>query len=107
MPLRWFGSSTGWPGCQSRPPLTSACSLPAFVGILSLAMYPAARFQAYREAALLSPLVAPPEFPYRLPQDVPAEMVAFRESIAARPAYRWVLEMYRRHRGRSAAVDAA
>jgi len=57
-------------------------------------------------AALLSPLVAPPEFPYRLPQDVPAEMVAFRESIAARPAFLWVLEMYRRHRGRSAAVGA-
>ena len=29
----------------------------------------------------------------------------FRESLATRPAFLWVLEMYRRHRGPSAAVE--
>ena len=33
-------------------------------------------------------------------------MARVRESVAARPGFRWVLEMYRRHRGRSAAIAA-
>src|SRR5207244_7566826 len=56
-------------------------------------------------AALFSPLVAPPEFPYQLPQRIPQAMSDFRESLATRPAFLWVLEMYRRHRGPSAAVE--
>jgi len=55
-------------------------------------------------AALFSPLVAPPEFPYQLPQRIPQAMTDFRQSLATRPAFLWVLEMYRRHRGPSAAV---
>jgi glutathione S-transferase len=57
-------------------------------------------------AALLSPLVLPPEFPYALPQPYPEATARFRESVASRPAFRWVEEMYRRHRGRSAELAA-
>jgi len=56
-------------------------------------------------AALLSPLVAPPEFQYALPR-IPQPMVDFRESLAGRPAFQWVQEMYRRHRGSSAEITA-
>jgi glutathione S-transferase len=55
-------------------------------------------------AALFSPLIAPPEFPYPPPPGVPESMIDFRESLSERPAFRWVLDTYRRHRGRSAAV---
>jgi len=55
-------------------------------------------------AALLAPLVDPPEFPYRISVPAPKGVIEARESIAARPAIRYVREMYRRHRGRSAEV---
>jgi glutathione S-transferase len=58
-------------------------------------------------AALLSPLVLPPEFPYPPSGPLPASMAAYRDSLLDRPACRWVLETYRRHRGRSAEVGAA
>jgi glutathione S-transferase len=54
-------------------------------------------------AALLSPLVSPPQFAYQWPV-WPDEWEEFRRSLADRPAYRWVQEMYARHRGSSAAV---
>ena len=57
-------------------------------------------------AALCSPLVAPPEFPCLPRGPMPEPMARARESVAARPGVRWVLEMYRRHRGRSAAIAA-
>ena len=57
-------------------------------------------------AALLSPLVQPPEFPYPLPGRPPGAAAAFRDSVANRRAFRWVEEMYRRHRGRSMEVAA-
>jgi glutathione S-transferase len=56
-------------------------------------------------AALLFPLVAPPEYPYWLPASWPPEWQAFRDSVSDREAYRWALEMYSRHRGTSAAVE--
>jgi glutathione S-transferase len=56
-------------------------------------------------AALLSPFVTPPEFPYAPPPNIPEAIVDFRDSLVARPAFHWVVEVYRRHRGRSAAVD--
>lgn len=56
-------------------------------------------------ASLLFPLVAPPQFAYRLPDRWPDEWEAFRRSLADRPAYGWALEMFRRHRGTSAAVS--
>lgn len=47
-------------------------------------------------AALFYPLVLPPEGP-RLP-DLPPALEAFRASHRDRPGYRWVEEMFRRHR---------
>ncbi len=55
-------------------------------------------------AALLSPLLHADEFPYRLPSLLPP-LAAWRASVADRPGFRWALEMYRRHRGRSSEVD--
>jgi glutathione S-transferase len=59
-------------------------------------------------AAILSPLVVPPEFPYHQidPERWPAEGREFRDSLASRPGFEWVYEMYRRHRGVSAEVAA-
>jgi len=56
-------------------------------------------------AALLSPLVQPPEFPYPLPS-WPGAVGLLRASVASRPAFRWAEEMYRRHRGTSAEVPS-
>ncbi len=56
-------------------------------------------------AALLCPLVSPPEFAYQWPTEWPDEWEEFRRSLADRPAYQWVQEMFRRHRGVSAAVS--
>lgn len=49
-------------------------------------------------AALLTPLIAPPERPY-LPSAFPADLQPFRDEVTARPGGQWVLEMYARHRG--------
>jgi len=57
-------------------------------------------------AALLSPLVAPPEFPYRPPGPPPEPVAGFRASLAERRGFRWVQEMYRRHRGTSVEIAA-
>jgi glutathione S-transferase len=58
-------------------------------------------------AALFSPLVAPAEFPYQLFEDRRTDdWQRFRDSLSERPGYRWVEETYRRHRGRSAEVEA-
>jgi hypothetical protein len=38
------------------------------------------------------------------PPGIPEAIVDFRDSLAGRSAFRWVVEVYRRHRGRSAAV---
>lgn len=54
-------------------------------------------------AALLSPVVAPPEFPYSLPP-LPPAAAQYRAELASHPAFRWAEDMYRRHRGTSAAV---
>jgi len=58
-------------------------------------------------AALLSPLFNPPEFPYRSSEPVPAPVAGLLEPLKTRPAYRWVMDMYRRHRGQSAEVTAS
>ena len=52
-------------------------------------------------AALLWPMVWPPEYPYRLPEPPPSE---FRESVAGHPALGWITGIWQRHRGASAAV---
>jgi len=57
-------------------------------------------------AALFHPLARPPEFPYPMVADdgLSESWLALRESFAQRPAGRWVTDVYRRHRGRSAEV---
>jgi glutathione S-transferase len=57
-------------------------------------------------AALLYPLARPPEFQYAMVagDDLSDSWRAFHDSLAQRPAGRWVAEMYRSHRGQSAAV---
>jgi glutathione S-transferase len=57
-------------------------------------------------AALLAPLVMPPEFPYLPSGPLPDPVVRYRASLIDRPAARWAAEMYRRHRGRSAEIAA-
>lgn len=48
-------------------------------------------------AALFYPVVLPPEGP-RPPEIVPAGFERFRATLADRPGYRWVQEMFSRHR---------
>ena len=55
-------------------------------------------------AALFCPLVAPREFAYEMPEAWPPGWAAFRDPLKERPGWRWVEEMYRRHRGTSAAT---
>jgi len=57
-------------------------------------------------AALLFPLVRPPEAPYGVEGLRPAAFVSFRNSVVDRRAFKWVERMYREHRGTSAAVAA-
>ncbi len=53
-------------------------------------------------AALLAPLVRPPELEYPVREDLlPHETLAFRAKHAGRDSFAWVREMYRRHRGKS------
>jgi glutathione S-transferase len=55
-------------------------------------------------AAVMTALLRPPEFPYPLPDPWPPLLVELRESIADRTGSRWVADIYRRHRGRSAEI---
>jgi glutathione S-transferase len=57
-------------------------------------------------AALFFPLVSPPEFQYEVPDPWPEPWEGTRRSLSDRPGYKWVGEMYRRHRGTSAEVPA-
>jgi len=57
-------------------------------------------------AALLSPLVRPPEFPYKAAGPLPEPIAKIRESLSTHPAFRWTLQTYRQHRGESAEVAA-
>jgi glutathione S-transferase len=59
-------------------------------------------------ASILAPLVMPPQFPYiKLhPDERTAQSRRFRDSLKARPGFRWVEEIYARHRGTSAEVAA-
>jgi glutathione S-transferase len=55
-------------------------------------------------AALLSPLVRPPEFPYKTPAPVPEPLAKIRDSVSTHSAFQWTLQTYRQHRGESAEV---
>jgi glutathione S-transferase len=58
-------------------------------------------------AALLSPLVRPPEFPYKAAVPLPEPLAKIRDSLLAHPAFRWTLQTYAQHRGKSAEVAGA
>jgi glutathione S-transferase len=58
-------------------------------------------------AALLSPLVRPPEFPYKAGVPLPEPLAKIRDSLLAHPAFRWTLQTYAQHRGKSAEVAGA
>jgi glutathione S-transferase len=57
-------------------------------------------------AALLSPLVAPVEFPYPQPQRGHPSFAPLRDALAEDGLADWTREIYARHRGRSAEVSA-
>jgi glutathione S-transferase len=59
-------------------------------------------------ASILAVIVVPPEFPYiKLhPDDRAAQFREFRASLKGRPGFKWVEDMYARHRGTSAEVAA-
>lgn len=56
-------------------------------------------------AALLSPAVMPPQFPYPVPEPRSPGLEHWLARWKDHPGAAWVLEMYRQHRGTSAAVD--
>ncbi len=58
-------------------------------------------------AALFSPIVRPPEFPYPAEGPPPEPLVAYQAELARHRAFAWVGEMYRRHRGVSAEIPPA
>ena len=58
-------------------------------------------------AALLSPLVRPPEFPYRASVALPEPFAKARDSLSMHRAFQWTLETYRRHRSESAEIATA
>lgn len=55
-------------------------------------------------AALSTPFIRPPERQYLPPHLPPEPLRSFTAELTARPAGRWVLEMFARHRGVSAEV---
>jgi glutathione S-transferase len=57
-------------------------------------------------AALFYAVPHPPEFPYPMvaDHDLPDSWRDFLQSLAQRPGGRWLADIYRRHRGRSAEV---
>ena len=60
-------------------------------------------------ASILGLIVVPPEFPYIKvrPDERTAQFRRFRDSLEDRPGFKWVEDMYARHRGTSAEVAAA
>ncbi len=56
-------------------------------------------------ASIMSGLVRPPEVPYTLPEPGLPTMVELREELHERAGFKWVLEMYKRHRGSSAQIN--
>ncbi len=59
-------------------------------------------------ASILALIVVPPEFPYiKLhPDERAMQFREFRDSLKDRPGFAWVEDMYARHRGTSAEVEA-
>lgn len=58
-------------------------------------------------AAMLSPLMQPPEIQYPIHAELPPYLQEYRDSIMQHPAAHWAMGIYRQHRGHSAEVRAA
>ena len=58
-------------------------------------------------AALVAPLVAPPQFPYPQPQRDHELLEPLRRALAEAGLFDWTLDMYARHRGESAELAGA
>ena len=58
-------------------------------------------------AALLSPAVMPPQFPYAVPEPRSEGLRRWLSRWSDHPGAAWVSEIYRKHRGTSAAVDGS
>jgi glutathione S-transferase len=56
-------------------------------------------------AAMLFPLLRPPEAQCELPDPGPERVEELRSSVEDRDAFQWALRMWREHRGTSAAVS--
>jgi glutathione S-transferase len=57
-------------------------------------------------AALLAPVIAPPEFPYRPNVPFPQRLQEIADELRALPAGEWVLRTYARHRPPTAEIGA-
>ena len=55
-------------------------------------------------AAMLSPLLQPPEIQYPLRVELPPYLQEYRATLLRHPAAQWAPDIYRLHRGRSAEV---
>jgi glutathione S-transferase len=55
-------------------------------------------------AALLAPLLVPPQLQYPFPEPRPEVFETMRSAYTSHPGCVWALEVYRRHRGTSAAT---
>ena len=55
-------------------------------------------------AAMLSPVLQPPEIQYPLRVDLPPYLQDYRATLLQHPATQWAADIYRLHRGRSAEV---
>jgi len=55
-------------------------------------------------ASVMTAILRPPEFPYPLPEPWPPQLIELRASIIERAGCQWVMNVYRRHRGRSAEI---
>ncbi len=55
-------------------------------------------------AAVMTAIIRPPQFSYPLPEPWPHALVELRASVAGRPGFRWVLDVYERHRGASSEI---
>jgi glutathione S-transferase len=55
-------------------------------------------------AALLGPLLQPPEIQYPLRVELPTYLQDYRATLLKHPAMQWAAGIFRRHRGRSAGV---
>lgn len=58
-------------------------------------------------AAMLSPVLQPPEIQYPLRVDLPSYLLDYRATLLQHPATRWAADIYRLHRGHSAEVSGS